>query len=52
MVDTGSYYYFPINEMTSKAALVALDQDPLKVSETGVWVKVDADNGVVGVTKK
>ncbi|HVV94294.1 MAG TPA: DUF126 domain-containing protein [Hyphomicrobiales bacterium] len=50
------------NKMTAKAALGAvvtrvpamteLDQDPLQVIETGDWVKVDADNGIVEVTKK
>jgi predicted aconitase with swiveling domain len=50
------------NEMTTKIALGAvvtrapavtdLDQDPLKVIETGDWVKVDADKGIVEVTKK
>lgn len=49
-------------KMTTKAALGAvvtrapaitdLDQDPLTVIETGDWVKVDADNGIVEVTKK
>jgi predicted aconitase with swiveling domain len=49
-------------KMTTKAALGAvvthsptiteLDQDPLEVIETGDWVKVDADNGIVEVTKK
>jgi predicted aconitase with swiveling domain len=49
------------NEMTTKAALGAvvmrapsitdLDQDPLEVIETGDWVKVDGDNGIVEVTK-
>lgn len=49
------------NEMTTKAALGAvvmrapsvtdLDQDPLQVIETGDWVKVDGDNGIVEVTK-
>jgi predicted aconitase with swiveling domain len=29
-----------------------LDQDPTEVIETGDWVKVDGDNGVVEVTKK
>jgi hypothetical protein len=28
------------------------DRDPLEVIETGDWVKVDADNGIVEVTKK
>jgi predicted aconitase with swiveling domain len=50
------------NKMTAKAALGAvvtrvpamteLDRDPLTVIETGDWVKVDADNGIVEVTKK
>ena len=50
------------NEMTTKVALGAVvshapsvtdfDQDPLAVIETGDWVKVDGDNGVVEVTKK
>jgi uncharacterized protein len=50
------------NEMTSKMALGAvvthapavtdLDQDPLQVIATGDWVKVDADRGIVEVTKK
>ena len=50
------------NIMTTKVALGAvvmhapavtgLDRDPLEVIETGDWVKVDADNGIVEVTKK
>ena len=50
------------NEMTTKVALGAVvihapamtdfDQDPLQVIETGDWVVVDADRGVVEVTKK
>ncbi len=49
------------NEMTTKVALGAvvmrtpsvteLDQDPLDVIETGDWVKVDGDNGIVEITK-
>lgn len=49
------------NEMTTKIALGAvvtrvpaiteLDQDPLKVIETGDWVRVDGDNGIVEITK-
>jgi len=48
--------------MTAKIALGAVvmripsmtdfDRDPLDVIETGDWVKVDADRGVVEVTKK
>jgi predicted aconitase with swiveling domain len=50
------------NEMTTKIALGAVvtrapamtdfDQDPLDVIETGDWVKVDADRGVVLVIKR
>jgi uncharacterized protein len=50
------------NQMTTKVALGAvvmrtpsvtdLDQDPLEVIETGDWVKVDGDHGIVEVTKK
>ena len=50
------------NEMTTKIALGAVvtrapamtdfDRDPLEVIETGDWVKVDADRGVVEITKK
>ncbi len=50
------------NEMTTKVALGAvvmrvpsitdLDQDPLALIETGDWVKVDADRGLVEVRKK
>jgi hypothetical protein len=49
-------------DMTTKIALGAvvmhspavteLDQNPLAVIETGDWVKVDADKGIVEVTKK
>jgi len=50
------------NEMTTKIALGAVvthapamtdfDRDPLEVIATGDWVKVDAENGIVQVTKK
>lgn len=50
------------NEMTTKVALGAvvmrvpsvtdLDRDPLDVIESGDWVVVDADGGIVEVTKK
>ncbi|MBP1730592.1 MAG: aconitase/3-isopropylmalate dehydratase, swivel [Deltaproteobacteria bacterium] len=50
------------NEMTTKVALGAvvmripavtdLDHDPLDVIATGDWVKVDADKGIVEITKK
>ncbi len=49
------------NEMTTKVALGAVvmrvpsitdfDRDPLDVIETGDWVKVDADRGLVEVRK-
>ena len=29
-----------------------LDKNPLEVIETGDWVKVDAEKGIVEVTKK
>ncbi|MBI3372034.1 MAG: DUF126 domain-containing protein [Betaproteobacteria bacterium] len=50
------------NEMTTKIALGAVvtrapavtgfDRDPLEVIETGDWVRVDGDQGIVEVTKK
>ena len=50
------------NQMTTKIALGAvvtrvpavteLDQDPLSLIETGDWVRVDGDRGVVEITKK
>lgn len=50
------------NQMTTKIALGAVvthapsvtdfDTDPLTVIETGDWVKVDGDAGVVTVTKR
>lgn len=50
------------NEMTTKIALGAVvthapamtdfDRDPLEIVSTGDWVRVDADNGVVEVTKR
>lgn len=49
------------NEMTTKVALGAvvmripsvtdLERDPLDVIETGDWVRVDGDSGIVEVTK-
>lgn len=32
-------------------AVTDLDQDPLEVIKTGDWVKVDADNGIVEITR-
>ena len=50
------------NEMTTKVALGAVvmripavtdfDRDPLEIIATGDWVKVDADKGIVEITKK
>jgi hypothetical protein len=50
------------NIMTTKMALGAVvtrvpavtdfDSDPLSIIQTGDWVKVDADNGIVEITKK
>lgn len=50
------------NEMTTKIALGSVvthapaltdfDRDPLSCIETGDWVKVDADRGVVEIRKK
>ena len=50
------------NEMTTKIALGAVvthapsmtdfDRDPLELIETGDWVKVDAERGIVEITKK
>jgi hypothetical protein len=50
------------NKMTTKVALGAvvtrcpavtdLDQDPLTVIETGDWVEIDGDQGIVKVTKR
>ena len=50
------------NTMTTKVALGAvvmrkpavtdLDRDPLDLIETGDWVKVDGDRGIVEITKR
>jgi predicted aconitase with swiveling domain len=50
------------NDMTSRVAMIAiithapavtdLEQDPLDIIETGDWVKVDGDNGIVEITKR
>ena len=50
------------NDMTTKAALASvilhapavtgLDRNPLEVIDSGDWVRVDADKGIVEVTKK
>ena len=33
-------------------ALTDFDRDPLSIIETGDWVKVDADRGIVEITRK
>lgn len=50
------------NDMTSRVAMIAiithapavtdLDQNPLDIIETGDWVKVDGNNGIVEITKR
>jgi uncharacterized protein len=50
------------NQMTTKVALgtvvshapamTGFDQDPLEVIRTGDWVRVDADQGVVTITRR
>lgn len=50
------------NEMTTKVALgtvvthapamTGFDQDPLQIIRTGDWVRVDADAGIVTVTRR
>lgn len=50
------------NEMTTKIALGAVvahapaltdfDRDPLQIIATGDWVRVDADQGIVEITKR
>ena len=49
-------------DMTSRMAMIAiithapavtdLDQDPLDIIESGDWVKVDGDHGIVEITKR
>ena len=51
-----------VNEMTTKIALGAVvtrapsltdfDRNPLDLIETGDWVRVDADRGIVEITKR
>jgi predicted aconitase with swiveling domain len=38
--------------VTRAPAVTDLDRDPLQIIETGDWVKVDADNGIVEITKR
>jgi predicted aconitase with swiveling domain len=38
--------------VTRAPSVTNLDQDPLTVIETGDWVKVDGDRGIVEVTKR
>jgi hypothetical protein len=48
-----------VNSLTAMGAVVLrvptvtdLDQDPTETISTGDWVKIDADRGLVEVTKK
>ena len=38
--------------VTRAPAVTDLDQDPTEVIQTGDWVRVDGDHGIVEVTKK
>jgi Uncharacterized conserved protein len=38
--------------VTRAPAMTDLDQNPFEIIETGDWVKVDADNEIIEVTKK
>ncbi|MBZ5500690.1 MAG: DUF126 domain-containing protein [Acidobacteriia bacterium] len=38
--------------VTHAPAITDLDQDPLKVIETGDWIEMDADQGIVKVMKR
>ena len=33
-------------------SITELDRDPLEIIETGDWVKVDGDRGIVEITKR
>ena len=38
--------------VTHAPAMTDFDHDPLELIETGDWVRVDGDNGIVEITKK
>ena len=38
--------------VTRAPALCDFDRDPLTIIETGDWVEIDADRGIVKVTKQ
>jgi predicted aconitase with swiveling domain len=38
--------------VTHAPAVTDFDRDPLTVIETGDWVEIDADQGIVRVTKQ
>jgi hypothetical protein len=38
--------------VTHSPALTDFDRDPLTVIETGDWVEMDADQGIVKITKQ
>ena len=51
--------YFKGNALTVRAAMrlnkptvCDFEQDPTKIIESGDWVRVDANNGIVEITKK
>jgi predicted aconitase with swiveling domain len=53
MVNVWAHPVFVVAAIWMQIPLVdRLDQDPMKVIETGDWVKVDAPNGLVEITKK
>ena len=53
MVNVWAHPVFVVAAMWMNIPLVdRLDKDPTKVIATGDWVKVDAPNGIVEVTKK
>ena len=53
MVNVWAHPVFVNAAMWMKIPLVdRLDKDPTKIIETGDWVKVDAEKGIVEVTKK
>ena len=53
MINVKTHPVFLFASMISDIPTVdALDKNPLEVIETGDWVKVDAQKGIVEVTKK
>ena len=53
MVNVRTHQVFLLAAMVTGFPIIdRLDQNPCEVIETGDWVKVDAANGIVEVTKK